>query len=243
MLNKGIQLSLMIGPAVPIPVSKDVLDALTSVTVKTTTTGPSGFELAFTVNTHSPPHTIFMLAGGSSIPLVRVVLVATINGSAETLIDGVMTNHSMSPNAADGHASLTIVGEDLTRVMDYLDLSGLPYPAMPPEARVLLALAKYAIFGVIPIVVPSVLIDFPIPTDRIPRQQGTDLAYIKQLADDVGYAFYVWSPDSPPALHSLTGARRSRWAFPSPRSMWIWTRIPTSSHSHSLMTARRPKSP
>jgi hypothetical protein len=32
---KGIHLTLMIGPVVPIPVPRDVLDALTSVTVTT----------------------------------------------------------------------------------------------------------------------------------------------------------------------------------------------------------------
>jgi hypothetical protein len=62
---------------------------------------------------------------------------------------------------------------------------------MPPEARVALILLKYAIFGVVPMVLPSVLLDIPIPVEQIPRHQGTDLAYIRQLADDVGYVFYI----------------------------------------------------
>jgi hypothetical protein len=62
---------------------------------------------------------------------------------------------------------------------------------MPPEARVALILAKYAMFGIIPLVIPSVLIDIPIPLERIPRQEGTDYKYITQLADDVGYVFYI----------------------------------------------------
>ena len=62
---------------------------------------------------------------------------------------------------------------------------------MPNEARVLLILAKYAMFGIVPMVIPSVLIDIPIPTEQIPRQKGKDLAYIKSLADEVGYVFYV----------------------------------------------------
>lgn len=40
-------------------------------------------------------------------------------------------------------------------------------------------------------VIPSILIDLPIPVDRIPTHQGKDLAYIKQLADEVGYVFYL----------------------------------------------------
>jgi hypothetical protein len=102
-----------------------------------------------------------------------------------------MTNHQVSSGSDAGHANLTVTGEDLSKVMDYIDFSGIPYPAMPPEARVLLILAKYAIFGVIPMVIPSVLLDVPIPVDAIPIQQGKDLAYIRRLADDVGYVFYV----------------------------------------------------
>ena len=32
--------------------------------------------------------------------------------------------------------------------------------------------------GVIPLVIPSVIEDIPIPIDRIPRHQGTDYAYV-----------------------------------------------------------------
>jgi hypothetical protein len=35
------------------------------------------------------------------------------------------------------------------------------------------------------------MIDVPLPIDQIPSQQGTDLAYIRALADRVGYVFYI----------------------------------------------------
>ncbi|MEO5931766.1 MAG: hypothetical protein ABIR47_17665 [Candidatus Kapaibacterium sp.] len=188
---KGVNMTLMIGPAVPIPVPQSVLDALVSVEVTNSTTGPSIFQLTFNLSNNSPLQTIFLLSGGSPIPLIRVVIVATINGSAEVLIDGVMTNHQLTPGNDGGHSTLTVTGEDLTKVMGYIDFSGIPYPAMPREARVAIILAKYAVFGVIPMVIPSILIDIPLPTERIPRQQGNDLAYVRQLADDVGYVFYI----------------------------------------------------
>jgi hypothetical protein len=68
---------------------------------------------------------------------------------------------------------------------------------MPPEARVALIIAKYAMFGMIPLVIPSLFTDFPIPVERIPTQQGNDLEYIKQLANDVGYVFYIDSGPAP----------------------------------------------
>jgi hypothetical protein len=107
------------------------------------------------------------------------------------LIDGIMTNHEVSPGPDAGHATLTVSGEDLTRVMDYIDFSGIMYPAMPAEARVALILAKYAVFGIIPMVIPSIMIDVPLPTDIIPKQRGKDLCYVRHLADEVGYVFYM----------------------------------------------------
>ena len=112
-------------------------------------------------------------------------------------MDGVMTNHEIQPGADASHSVLTVTGEDLSRVMDYIDFSGFLFPGMPPEARVGLILLKYAFLGIIPLVIPSVLIDIPIPTDRIPAQQGKDLTYIRSPAEEVGYVFYIESGPEP----------------------------------------------
>lgn len=190
-MYNAIHLTLMIGPVVPIPVPQVVLDALTNVEIKTTAGKASGFQLSFTLSNNSPLHTLFLLSGGASIPFVRVVIVVTINGMPEVLMDGVMTNHEISSGKDPGHSVLTVTGEDLTRVMDYIDFSGIPYIGMPREARVALILAKYMIFGIVPMVIPSVFMDVPIPTERIPRHQGTDVGYIKYLANQVGHVFYI----------------------------------------------------
>ena len=205
MLLSGINLTLMIGPGVPVPVSADVLNALTSVEVTSKTDGPSVFQLQFTVDKNSPLVTLFLLASGAQIPLVRVIIYVTMNGSPQVLIDGVMTDHQIAPGSGSQSPVLTITGEDLTRVMDYIDFTGIPYPAMPPEARVALILLKYTIFGVVPLVIPSILLDVPIPIDRIPIQQGKDLAYIKQLADDVGYTFFIKPGPTPGASVAYWG--------------------------------------
>ncbi|MEP7270530.1 MAG: hypothetical protein ABI882_03460, partial [Acidobacteriota bacterium] len=76
-------------------------------------------------------------------------------------------------------------------VMNWIDFSGIPYPAMPVEARVAVILAKYAIFGIIPKIIPTILFEAPLPTDKIPKQTGKDLTYINKLAADVGYIFYI----------------------------------------------------
>ncbi len=212
---RGVTLSLMIGPMVPLPVGKEVLEALEKVRVTTSTRGASGFELAFTLSNRSPLHTLFLLSGGGPIPLMRVIIVVTVKGQSQVLIDGVMTEHSVQPGDGAGRSRLTVVGEDLSRAMDHVDFDGIPYPAMPIEARVALVVAKYAMFGLIPLVIPSVLIDVPIPVERIPRHQGTDLEYLHQLAEEVGYVFYV-APGPVPGINFAYWGPEVRVGVPQP---------------------------
>jgi hypothetical protein len=187
---KGFYLTLLVGPVVPVPVPKPVLDALTGVQVTVAAASASGFQLSFTLNNRSPLHTLFLIAGAQA-PLMRVVIILTINGTPNVLMDGVVTNQQVSPGSKPGESTLTITGDDLTKVMALQDFSGIPYPAMPAEARVTLIVAKYAMFGIIPLVIPSPFTDFPNPVERIPKQKWTDLRYIEKLACDVGYVFYI----------------------------------------------------
>jgi hypothetical protein len=150
-------------------------------------------------------HTLFLLSGGTQIPIMRVRIVVTLNGTPEVLMDGVMSNYEVRPGADAGHSTLTVIGEDLSLLMDYIDFSGWQFPAMPPEARVAFIVAKYAMFGIVPMVIPSVLLDIPIPVAHIPQQQGTDLCYVKQLARDVGYVFYLDTSLTPGATVAYWG--------------------------------------
>jgi len=212
---KGVHLTLLVGPAVPVPVPQVILDALTSVQVTTTAGKNSGFQLTFTLSNRSPLQTLFLLAGGTPIPLLRVMIIATINGAPEVLMDGFMTDHQISPGSDAGHSTLTISGEDLSVAMKYIDFTGFPFPAMPAEARVALILAKYAMFGVIPLIIPSIMLDVPIPTEKIPRQEGTDFDYVKKLADDVGYVFYI-NPGPAPGMNTAYWGPTIRVGVPQP---------------------------
>jgi len=195
MLTKGIQLTLLMGPIVPIPAPRVVMDALDSVQVTTAAGSASGFQLSFQFSSKSELNTIFLIAGaqstGPATPPLRVMLIVTLNGTPQPLFDGVMTNVEVQAGSQGSPGTVTVTGEDLTKAMDMLDFSGLPFPALPIEARVALLCAKYAPFGLIPLVIPVLFPDVPIPVDKIPAQQGTDLQYIRQLADEVGYVFYV----------------------------------------------------
>jgi hypothetical protein len=182
----------MVGPVVPLPVPRVVLDALTSVTVRVTAEPgqQSGFDLTFSLSQRSPLHTIFLLTGGVPIPLLRVIVIVTVNGKSEVLIDGMVTRQDVSTGEG-GRAELKVTGVDISEAMNLIDFSGLPYPALPIEGRVALILAKYAVLGIVPVVIPALLMDVSLPIEEIPQQDGKDLPYIQQLADEIGYVFYV----------------------------------------------------
>lgn len=183
------------GPVVPVPVPAMMIDALEEATVTTAAGSASGFQLRFKVTSKSELNTIFLITVGQNAsmatPPLRVVLIITLGGEAQPLFDGVVTNVEVQAGQQGQPGSITVTGEDLTRVMDMIDFSGTPYPAMPIEARVALICAKYAAFGIIPLPIPAFFPDVPIPIERIPAQQGTDLAYIRQLAGELGHVFYI----------------------------------------------------
>jgi len=194
-----LTLSLMMGLGLD-PAPRPVMEALTEVSVSIGAggTSPSGFDLKFATSKLSQI-TTQLLPSGYFDPPTRVVIAATLMGSTTVLMDGVITAQDVVPSDESGKSVLSIKGEDLTRMMDIIDFGALiAYPAMPAEARVALMVAKYApIYGIVPLIIPSILIDVPLPTDTIPQQSGTDLAYINALAERVGYTFYLQPGPTP----------------------------------------------
>jgi hypothetical protein len=186
-----LYLTLLVGPMEPLPAPKPLVDALVSVEVTESATGRSGFQLTFTLSDKGILETFFLIAGSSPLPVLRVVLLVTFPGIPQVLIDGVVLHTEVQPDAMSGSSKLVVTGKDLAAMMDLIDFSGLPYPGMSPDIRVLTILAKYAVFGVVPEVIPVPAPDIPIPMLQIPTQKKTDLQYIEALAQEVGYVFYM----------------------------------------------------
>lgn len=213
-MQGGIKLSLFIG-TVPVPAPQAVIEALSSVKVETGAgESQSGFELTFDMPKRSPLQTLFLLTGGGAVPLMRVVLVVQIGGHAESIIDGMTTNVQTQPGEG-GVSKLVVKGKDLSALMDIIELTGIPYPAMSPSVRVLRVLAKYAAFGVIPKVIPSIVEDVPVPTERIEQQCGTDYGYVSLLAQECGYVFYL-EPGPLPGASTAYWGPEMRLGEPQP---------------------------
>jgi len=192
-MSSELTLSLRIGAITADPVPRSVMEALTDVSVRAggSDGSPSGFELKFATSKVSEI-TRQLLPSGYFDPPRRVIIGATLRGVTTVLMDGVITHQDVVPSDEAGKSVLSIKGEDLTRMMDLIDFSGFPFPATAAELRVMIMVAKYLpIYNIVPMVMPSVLIDEPDPASHIPVQRGTDLTYIKLLAARAGYTFYM----------------------------------------------------
>jgi hypothetical protein len=201
---KGVYLTMLIGPGVPVPAPKSVTDALASVQVSTGGER-TGFQLVFNVNKKSPIRQTLLPSGFFDPIVTRIILVVTLGGAPNVLCDGVITRHEVSPSNEPGQSNLTITGEDVSVMMDILDMPFMRYPCLPIVARIPVILAKYALYGVVPLVIPPLFDSPPMPTEKVPTQagadmSGTDLAYIKKLTQETGYVFYI-EPGPAPGMN------------------------------------------
>ncbi|MGW3206862.1 hypothetical protein [Streptomyces sp. NPDC001135] len=186
----GITFTLMLGAVRVQPVPAQVAEALTEAQITVSAGQRSGFQLTFALDKDGVLNRQ-LLPGRALDPPNRMILVVHIDGVPTVLMDGVITRHDVTPSNDAARSTLTVTGVDVTQMMDLVDMSWLQLPAMPPELCVGFLLAKYALYGVVPRIVPSVLLLTPNPLETIPQQQGTDYEHITRLADDVGHVFYV----------------------------------------------------
>jgi len=204
-MNRGFYLTLMMGGFNASPAPQPVIDALTEIQVNSAVGSQAGFQLKFTLGKNSPIQQ--MLGSGYFDPRRRVIIAVTVNGSTEVLMDGIITKQDVTPSLAAGKSTLTITGLDLTALMDFIDLTGIPYPALPEFVIVEAILAKYLVLGVIPLALPASIPKFENPLDHFVKQNGTDYNFVTTMAREVGAVFYLdpgpkpgsslayWGPD------------------------------------------------
>jgi hypothetical protein len=183
-------LTLLIGPAVPVPAPQLVTDAVESVQI-TSGTDQAGFQIVFAAGRESPLLNAMLPAGYLDPILTRVIVIVTVNGIPSVLMDGVITRQDVTPANEPGASKITVTGEDLTALMHLVEMPFMRYPAQPTAVRVASILARYAVLGIAPVIVPPVIPDVPNVLEELPSQRGTDLAYLRELASDNGYVFYL----------------------------------------------------
>lgn len=194
----GIHLTLLIGPTVAVPAPPTLTEALESVEVTHSDDGHSGFQITLQVGRSGPSDLLdySLLSNPLLKPCNRVILVVTFNAMPRLLMDGVITDQQLAPSNEPGASTLTVTGEDVSVMMD-LEEKSVEHPAQDETVIVNKIILSYAQYGLIPMVIPPLVIDPPIPIERTPVQQDTDLGYLQTLAERHGYVFYVTPGPAP----------------------------------------------
>jgi hypothetical protein len=188
----GIHLTLLIGPTVAVPAPPPLMEALQSVEVTHSDEGQSGFQITFQLGRSGPADLLDYTLFNSPLlkPFNRVIIIVTLNAMPRVLMDGIITHQQFAPGDPAGAATLTITGEDVSVMMDREEKS-VEHPAQVENLIALKVIGSYSQYGLIPLVIPPTVLDVPIPTERVPVQQGTDLQYLRQIAERYAYVFYI----------------------------------------------------
>jgi hypothetical protein len=212
----GIRLTLLIGPTVAIPAPPPVADALQSVEVSESDQGRSGFQLTFSSGREGPAGLIDqpLLLNPLLRPFNRVIVMIVLDVVPIVLMDGIITHQQVSPGDNPGTSTVTVTGEDVSVMMDMEERS-VEHPAQDETIIALKILASYAQYGLIPDIRPPFAIDPPIPIERTPIQNGTDRAYLVEMAARYSYVFYV-RPGPVPFTNFAYWGPPERFGVPQP---------------------------
>jgi hypothetical protein len=204
----GVRLQLMMGATVPLPAPYAVIEALISLSVTNRDHERDGFQITLSLGKDSPLD-YGLLQSGIFDPPSRVIITVIIGVLPQVLIDGIITNHQVVPSNRPSESRLIVTGEDISLKLD-LEEKSKTYPNQPDWVIVTQLVSQY---GLIPKVMPTT--DVPIILDRVPTQQGTDLAFIQQLAQRNGFVFYI-EPGPLPGITFANWGLDNRLGLPQP---------------------------
>jgi hypothetical protein len=194
----GVHLTLLVGPTVAVPAPPLLTEALEEVKVTQTDEGRSGFQITFKDGRSGP--TGLLEYPLLALPLLRaynrIILVVTFNVSPQVIMDGIITRAELQPGDAPGRGKVVVTGEDVSVMMDLHERS-TEHPGQDETVIANKIIISYPQYGFVPMVTPPHAIDPPIPVERTPVQQGTDLDYLEQIAKRHGYVFYVMPGPAP----------------------------------------------
>jgi hypothetical protein len=211
----GVNLSILMGPTAPFPAAAPIADSLERVEAIYGDDGASGFQIVFRADRRG-------LSGAVDYPLLKspqlrlfnrvIALVAFKSPVPMVVVDGIITHIQLSSDKRGDYISVT--GEDLSVLMDRDEVIA----EHPGQSDVVIAnkiIASYASRGLIPQVIPPPSLEIPSPTERTPAQRGTDLRYLKEMAQRHGHCFYV-KPGKAPGTNIAYWGPPERVGMPQP---------------------------
>lgn len=210
----GAHMTLLVGPTIAVPAPMAITEAIERVEVTHTDSGRSGFQVTLQATRTGAFGLIDypLLRHPLLRPFNRVILLVTLNAFPRVLMDGIITRQDLDPSDGAGAATMTLTGEDVSVMMD-LEERTAEHPAQPDAAIAAKIILTYAKYGLIPMVIPPVMVDVPLPIERIPVQRGTDLSFLEQLARRYGHVFFI-APGPAPFTNTAYWGPPTRLGIP-----------------------------
>jgi len=218
----GIHLKLLIGrPTGPMPAPLKISEALESVSVTHQDEGRSGFQLTFQIGRSAIDLMDYSLLKDTRLkPFNRVILTVFFGVTPIPIMDGIITNQELAPGDDPGSAKLTLTGEDITLMMDLDETKAEEYPNITDYEIVKEVLKKYEDYGITlgPLFHLMHLFSWfkRRSLDKRTKQkdrQTTDLQFVKTLAGEHGYVFYV-EPGPGPGVNTAYWGPPNRGGLP-----------------------------
>lgn len=190
-MNLGINLSLLIGPLIPIPAPAILMEAIQSISVTQQDRGASTFQISLNADRPGILLPDYPLLMSQMIKANnRVIISVIVNSLPTVLIDGFITNIEFNHSDSSGSGTLSVTGEDVTSRMNLKEIP-FAFPGMDVEAIIELVIEKYVEYGVVAEVIPPADPLAWEPEEHTRIQSGTDLDTINYYADLLGYIFRV----------------------------------------------------
>ena len=212
----GIRATILAGPVLPAPAPPNLLRALVSIEIKAgEDEAETGLQLVFRAGRGPDALGDYpLMTSPQFAPGARIVVVATLGILPQPIFDGVVLNHELQPGEGQQAGKLTLTAASLAHLMNRKEASE-PKPGQAPHVIALTTLARYSLYGVVPMAIPAPSLDQPIPAVRTPMQVGTDFALLTDLAKRYDYIFTI-TPGPVPTQSIAYWGPRKRFGFPQP---------------------------
>lgn len=189
---RQFQISLLIGPSRPRSAPAALMEVVDRIEVNEDAEGRAGFQIQFRAEREAKRNQDFALLNSGLLDSGnRVVITVTLNGTPYVLFDGVIAHQELTPPLNERAGTLTITGEDISVMMD-LEEKRREFPEMNNQAAIAMILEPYGRFGLVPKVQSP-----PNGGNEAPPQRSTDRRYLRDLAKQYGYVFFVRPGASP----------------------------------------------
>lgn len=212
----GVNLSVLAGPTIPLPLPAPFAAKVKSVTVTENDRERSAFTITLDAGRSGPAAALDspVMMGCPIAVNARVVVILTVGAVPQILMDGIVTEIELVPGEGPGTALMRATGQDVSLFLDRHERDA-EHVGLEDSLQVRKILAPYMARGILAQVIPPPTMDPPLPIQRTPTQQATDLTHVSRLAAWHGHVAYM-TPGPMPGTSTFYWGPPVRVGLPQP---------------------------